>query len=347
MFQAPVRVSLDLTYVCDLRCIHCRTNTGEIPRHILKRMMTTEAIVALIRDLDAMRAFEITFTGGEPTLHPRFWEIAALARELRYASVTLITNAAAHSREDLDRIVDSGIRSVRVSIDGTAEVFARIRKRDVFDQVLANASYLRDRVPNFKILTTVMTANVDHVFSLVEVLRAAGFRRMDLILVRAHGRGGRNRLTLAEAQVRQIQRQVAEFRARVHPRDFKLSFNAPYLDAAEELGPVYDVVMYPYLVKDASIAISATGDVTMSRLYSPCPIGNVKSESIAAIWERGQRQLAQEAEGFSSDRLREIFWNFAGGTGSADGAAGTAGGSAAPAHSALLDRQIFDGAEIS
>jgi MoaA/NifB/PqqE/SkfB family radical SAM enzyme len=333
MFTAPVRVSLDLTYVCDLRCIHCRTNTGEIPGHILRRMMSVERIRSLIRELDELQAFEITFTGGEPTLHPHFYEIAAAGRELRYASITLITNAAAHTRAQLDRILDSGIRSIRVSIDGTRDVFLAVRKKDVFDKVVENAKYLRDRVPNFKLLTTVMTTNLDNVFELVDYLRAEGFKRMDLILVRAHGRGGRNHLTLDEEQVAQVQRRFVAFQSSVHRRDFDLAFNAPYVGDEVESGPVYDVVMYPYLVKDASIAISATGDVTMSRLYSPAPIGNVKQESIAEIWHRGQTALADEAESFSNDKLRDIFWNF------------SSGEAEDPELSALLDRQIFEDAE--
>jgi MoaA/NifB/PqqE/SkfB family radical SAM enzyme len=332
MFSAPVRVSLDLTYICDLRCIHCRTNTGEIPQHILRLMMTPERIIHLLHELDEMKVFEITFTGGEPTLHPKFWEIAAAARELRYASVTLITNAAAHSFEELDRIVDSGIRSIRVSVDGTAEVFRKIRKKDVFHRVMENARYLQRRVPNFKILTTVMTENLDDTFDLVNHLRDEGFRRMDLILVRAHGRGGRNGLTLSEEQVLDVERQVREFQARVHQADFDLAFNAPYLHGEEESGPVYDVVMYPYLVKDASLAISATGDVTMSRLYSPEPIGNVKTESLADIWTRGQSQLSEEADSFPADKLRDIFWSFD-------------RQEKAPSLSSLLDRQIFEDAE--
>ncbi|MFF9819386.1 hypothetical protein [Streptomyces sp. NPDC014006] len=38
-YRAPVRASVDVTYACDLRCIHCRTNTGEIPVHIRRRML--------------------------------------------------------------------------------------------------------------------------------------------------------------------------------------------------------------------------------------------------------------------------------------------------------------------
>lgn len=334
-YTAPVRASLDVTYACDLRCVHCRTNTGEIPAHIRRKMLSIEQLQNVMLDLDRMGTFEITLTGGEPTIRKGFWKLLDVVPKLRHSTVTLITNAAAHSRAQLDRIVDSGISSVRVSIDGTRKTFADVRLMDVFDTVIENSVYLRDRVRSFKVLTTVMKTNQHNVFDLVHYLRFQGFRRQDLILVRAHGRGGRNRLLLTEAETMAIHDKVAEFRRDVPSTDFDLNLNAPYLVPGEQLRPYQDVVIFPYLVRDSSIAISATGDVTMSRLYSAAPLGNVKDAPVQRIWAEGQQQLVEEQEEFTEERMREIFWDFA----SNDER------QALPLTS-LLDRQIFEGIEV-
>jgi len=334
-FTAPVRVSIDLTYVCDLRCIHCRTNTGEVPAHILRQMMSVPTIVQLVRDLDSLGTFEITFTGGEPTIHPDFWTIVEAATGLRYASITLITNGVSLTTEKMRRLFELGIHSIRVSVDGTREVFARVRKRDVFDRVMENCLFLQEHAPNFKVLTTVMTENFDDVFELVQYLWRAGIKRQDLILVRSHGRGFRNGLTLSREQVYEVQRRTQEFQAAVHRSEFDLNLNAPYLSPEPEDRIVYDVVMYPYLAEDASLAISATGDVTMSRLYSPSPIGNVKQQTISEIWSTGQARLVEEKSRLDPDELREIFWGFDQGS-----------SKSRSRYSALLDRQIFEGYEV-
>jgi MoaA/NifB/PqqE/SkfB family radical SAM enzyme len=335
--SAPVRASVDVTYACDLRCIHCRTNTGEIPVEIRRKMLTIEQLRDVMRQLDDARTFEITLTGGEPTIRKGFWELIEVVRELDFATVTLITNAANLTRNDLDRIVDSGISSIRVSIDGTRDTFAAVRKSDMFDQVIANSRYLRERVPSFKVLTTVMKTNLTNVLELTDFLRAEGFRRQDLILVRAHGRGGRNRLLLTERETLDLYDRVARFRDDVPALDFDLKLNAPYLVPGAALPAYQDVVMYPYLVKDTSVAISATGDVTMSRLYSPQPLGNVKEHRFAEIWRAGQAQLAMEQEEFDDERLRTIFWDFA---------AAESGDSTPIPLTSLLDRQIFEGYEV-
>lgn len=335
--SAPVRVSIDLTYICNLRCIHCRTNTGEVPLSILRKMMSVEQIIEVVRELDRMETFEITFTGGEPTIHPQFWDIVEGIGPLDFASLTLITNAVTLTAEAIDRLLAAGIDSIRISLDGTRETFRKVRKKDVFDQVVGNLRLLRGRVSNLKVLTTVMTANLDNIFDLAEFAAVEGLARQDLILVRAHGRGGRNRLTLSERQVMEVEREVLDFQARVHPGILDLNLNAPYLTPDEPGRMVWDVVMFPYLKKDASLAISATGDVTMSRLYSPHPIGNVKFERIDRIWASAQDELAAESEQFDHEQLREIFWNF-----QEEGRVGSNG----PAFSALLDRQIFGEANV-
>lgn len=335
-YSAPVRASLDVTYACDLRCIHCRTNTGEIPTHIRRKMMTVDQIRQVIHDLDEMNTFEITLTGGEPTMRKGFWDIISDNGALNHSTLTVITNAAYPSNEFAERIVQSGIASLRVSVDGTRQTFQDVRLKDYFDTVMERCVYFQSRIPSFKILTTVMRTNYHNVFDLVEDLKSRGIRRQDLILVRAHGRGARNNLLLTESQVMELAGRVADFRASTPEEVFDLNLNAPYLDPAEKFGMAQDVVMYPYMVPNTSIAISATGDVTMSRLYSSEPLGNVKYDSIQNIWRQGQDALDQEQQKYTAEELREIFWEF-----------GAAEGTSRPIPlTALLDRQIFEGAEV-
>jgi MoaA/NifB/PqqE/SkfB family radical SAM enzyme len=299
-------------------------------------MLSVDQIADVIRQLDRMKVMEITFTGGEPTVRKGFYSLLDCIPELEHATVTLITNAYALTQAQMDRIIDSGIHAVRVSIDGSRGAFEKVRLVDGFDRVLENAKYLAAGVPSFKILTTVMTTNYDEIFPLVDQLMEAGFRRQDLILVRAHGRGGRNMLLLSEAQTMNLLDDVDHFKAAIPPLGYELNLNAPYL--REDIIPRsgMDVVFYPYLVEGASVAISATGDVTMSRLASTEPIGNVKQDSLEEIWSRRAPFTEFSGEGFSPARLREIYWNFA----------AVESGAEEIALTSLLDRQIFEGAAV-
>lgn len=335
-YIAPVRASIDVTYACDLRCIHCRTNTGEIPVEIRRKMLTISQLKSVINDLNKMGTFEITLTGGEPTMRKGFWDLLPTIRQLDFSTVTLITNAARHTKDQLDRIIDGGIDSIRVSIDGTRRSFKDVRLVDAYEKVLENSQYLQRNVSSFKVLTTVMKTNLHNIFDLVDDLRRVGIKRQDLILVRAHGRGARNNLLLTESQTMRLHEKVKHFKEWVPRTVFDLNLNAPYLDPAEKPDSVQDVVMFPYLKQNTSIAISATGDVTMSRLYSSSPLGNVKYKSICDIWKEGQEQIETETQEFTQSELRDIFWDFA-----------AADGDSKPIPlTALLDRQIFEGYEV-
>ena len=329
--SAPVRVSIDVTYACDLRCIHCRTNTGEIPVHIRKAMLSIEQLEELILALDRMRVFEITLTGGEPTMRKGFWRLLELVPQLENATLTVITNAVNLRKSQKEALFNSGLKSLRVSIDGTRDVFAKVRLVDAFDRVIENCRLFQEKIENFKVLTTVMTTNYHDVWPLVNELRMAGIRRQDLILVRAHGRGARNGLVLSEEQAMELYREVKDFRDSVSPFEYDLNLNAPYLVNEGRISPIQDVVMFPYIFPDASLAISATGDVTMSRLYSPTPIGQCKTTSIEKIWAVSREALSAEAERNEVESLRKVFWSF----------------DEPPTRSdALLDRQVFEGYEI-
>ena len=246
-FSAPVRASIDVTYACDLRCIHCRTNTGEIPLAIRRKMLSVEQLQTVMRDLDKMKTFEITLTGGEPTMRKGFWDLLKIVPDLSFSETTLITNAATHDFETLDRIVDGGINSVRVSVDGTRSTFKDVRLVDRYEKVLENSVYLQKRLHSFKVLTTVMRTNLHNIFDLVDDLRSAGIKRQDLILVRAHGRGARNNLLLTEEQTMELHNKVQHFKAQVPKEVYDLNLNAPYLDPTVKPDAVQDVVMYPYL----------------------------------------------------------------------------------------------------
>jgi MoaA/NifB/PqqE/SkfB family radical SAM enzyme len=337
-YLAPVRTSVDVTYACDLRCIHCRTNTGEIPRHIRRKMLSVDELADVIRQLDDMNVFEITLTGGEPTIRKGFYTtILGTVGTLRYSTATLITNAANHSEDQILSIIAAGVRSVRVSIDGTAEVFRQVRLIDRYETVIRNLEIYARHVPSVKVLTTVMKTNLHDVMDLVRQLQSIGVRRQDLILVRAHGRGGRNSLLLTEQETLALYHEVEEFRRRTPSTEYDLNFNAPYLFPNMPRSEFDDVVMWPYLEQSSSIAISATGDVTMNRLYSSDPIGNVKDAKLQDIWERGREQLAQESLDYDEERLRKIFWQFPDADGERD---------ANYALTSLLDRQIFENAAV-
>jgi len=77
VFTAPLDAHLALTTRCNMYCKGCySTVKGGIPNDI--SIDTAKAIIDKLSDLGV---FSLSFGGGEPTLHPQIFEIAAYARQ--------------------------------------------------------------------------------------------------------------------------------------------------------------------------------------------------------------------------------------------------------------------------
>ena len=74
-------VSLELTYRCNLDCFFCYNDREKkgIP-------LSLAQYGSLLRDLARMQTLHLMLTGGEPMVHPHFFEIGALARDLGFVT---------------------------------------------------------------------------------------------------------------------------------------------------------------------------------------------------------------------------------------------------------------------
>jgi MoaA/NifB/PqqE/SkfB family radical SAM enzyme len=94
-----------------------------------------------------MMAFEIpylSFSGGEPMLHPHFFEMAQYVCS-RGSQLKVETNGHFLTPETAARLRDVGVKAVQVSLDGGSRAtFNRIRVLGEFDRVKEGIRHLRD-----------------------------------------------------------------------------------------------------------------------------------------------------------------------------------------------------------
>jgi MoaA/NifB/PqqE/SkfB family radical SAM enzyme len=97
---------------CNLNCTYCLL--GHEDRY-LRPVEEIAAELALGRE----RGIEkVSFTGGEPTLHPELPRMVSLARRMGYRQVVLVTNGLTLSIPGvLDRLVSLGVTAVGISFD--------------------------------------------------------------------------------------------------------------------------------------------------------------------------------------------------------------------------------------
>src|SRR3989338_4545934 len=127
------RTVWNVTRTCNLRCIHCYTDS-EARKY--SGELTTEEGKALIRDLARFEIPALLFSGGEPLSRPDLLELVATARSLGIRP-TLSTNGTLINDDTAKKIKEAGFTYVGISLDGIGEINDRFRGVDgAFDRAV-------------------------------------------------------------------------------------------------------------------------------------------------------------------------------------------------------------------
>jgi len=121
--DAPICLTWELTYACNLACVHCLSSSGRRD----PRELSTAECKAVIDELERMQVFYVNVGGGEPTVRRDFWELVDYAVAHR-VGVKFSTNGSRIDDERARWIAASDYVDVQISLDGaTAEVNDRVR----------------------------------------------------------------------------------------------------------------------------------------------------------------------------------------------------------------------------
>ncbi|QFZ17866.1 radical SAM protein [Saccharothrix syringae] len=143
----PQEVSLQLTYRCNLRCVHCyQWNEQGFFRDFSAQKQRTELDLSVVEEVlrvTAPRRSKLFLWGGEPLMHSRFGEVAELLE--RYPrTVNMCTNGLLFKRrlDDLLRIGEN--LNLLVSLDGLGEDHEALRGRGTFAKTTGNIRRMLD-----------------------------------------------------------------------------------------------------------------------------------------------------------------------------------------------------------
>ncbi|MEV5414216.1 mycofactocin radical SAM maturase [Thermopolyspora sp. NPDC052614] len=121
--DAPICLTWELTYACNLACVHCLSSSGRRD----PRELSTDECKAVIDELERMQVFYVNIGGGEPTVRPDFWELVDYATA-HHVGVKFSTNGVRITPEVAARLAASDYVDVQISLDGaTAEVNDAVR----------------------------------------------------------------------------------------------------------------------------------------------------------------------------------------------------------------------------
>jgi mycofactocin radical SAM maturase len=121
--NSPICLTWELTYACNLACVHCLSSSGRRD----PRELSTEECKAVVDELQRMQVFYVNIGGGEPTVRPDFWELLdyAITHDV---GVKFSTNGIKLDRARARQLASTDYVDVQISLDGaTPEVNDSVR----------------------------------------------------------------------------------------------------------------------------------------------------------------------------------------------------------------------------
>ena len=115
----------NITRTCNLRCVHCYSDSmaqqypGELDWEQMRKV---------VADLAVYRIPSLLLSGGEPLIHPRFFDLVehATAAGLK---LTISTNGTLITPEKAARLKHANVAYVGISLDGIGAIHDEFRQK--------------------------------------------------------------------------------------------------------------------------------------------------------------------------------------------------------------------------
>lgn len=145
----PKNMLLELSNICNHSCIFCANSKSTRGKKYIDNNLTKR----ILKEAYDLGTREVGFySTGEPLVDMNLEEYIKIAKSIGYEYVYITTNGALLNKERVKSLVESGIDSIKFSINaGTKEGYKFVHGKDDFEKVVNNLKYLDRYRKNKKI----------------------------------------------------------------------------------------------------------------------------------------------------------------------------------------------------
>ena len=286
-----VDFQIELTAKCNERCMHCY-----LPPFREKVTLDAEMVFHVLDEFTEMGGITITFSGGEPMLHPDFATFLKRAR-MNDLSIAILSNATLLSDRLLEVIREVNISLLQVSIYSlkpNEHDYITGMDKSLKKSLASIEKFLAADVP-VQVSCPVMMTNYR---SYADVLRWANGLGMkahtDYIMV-ARSDQSTDNLTerLREPQLRQLITAIVR-----HDMDYQEDTDESVRSATGRMVPARNPQDQVCGVGRSTLCLSATGRYYPCSCWRGMQVVDAMSASLSEIWSNSPEL----------ERLRRITW---------------------------------------
>jgi len=274
--DAPICLTWEITYACNLQCVHCLSSSGTRD----PRELSTAQAKAVLDELRDLQVFYINIGGGEPMIRKDFFEILEHA-ETNDIGVKFSTNGTYITAENARRLAAMNYLDIQISLDGVDAVTNdAVRGKGSYATAIAAMNHLRDaNFGQFKISVVVTRHNVDQLDAFKALADSYG-AQLRITRLRPSGRGADtwDELHPTQQQQRQIYDWLMKRGENVLTGDSFFHLNAfgeslPGLNLCGAgrvvclIDPIGDVYACPFVIHDQFKAGSLLSDGGFTKVW--------------------------------------------------------------------------------
>lgn len=186
-FFIPQHLSFELVEHCNLKCYYCYKSADAIK----KPYLSGKEIIRILQDLSDRGLRSIELTGGEPTIHPDFYDIFHFSAR-QFARVSVLTNGTRLNNR-IARLMGKYKNTIIVQTDldgSTPEMHDKIRgAARAFARVVQGIKLLASYGVNVRVAMNVTKENLYDIEKTLILAKTLGATWFTFSLVMDYGRG--------------------------------------------------------------------------------------------------------------------------------------------------------------
>ncbi len=303
--RKPITV-WNITRTCNLRCVHCYSDSqaqgypGEL---------TWPEMGAVVADLAAYQVPSLLLSGGEPLVHPRFFDLVDLASAAGL-KLTISTNGTLITPEKAARLKEANVAYVGISLDGIGQVHDEFRRKEgAFDAAVRGFRACHEVGQKTGLRLTLTRHTVQNIDRILDFIEEEAIQRVCFYHLVPAGRGSQLQVLRPEESRRALDTLIARVEAW-----HRQGVNRELLTVAQPADGAYLLLRmerenHPNLEQARRLLgwnggganssgrgianIDTQGNVHPDQFWQDIVLGNVKRMPFSAIWE-GRNQASAE-----------------------------------------------------
>jgi len=273
--SAPLKISMNMTKKCNLRCIQCFSDSGDLRDEEL----TTTDIYKLFDEMQKNGTFYICLGGGEPFTRNDLFDILNYGKKKQLA-ISIVSNGLLLTKEIITKLNQFDLDYLWISFEGLKENHEKLRGKNTFELTLKKLELLKKYYKGKTALR--MSINKYNINECADLVKIAEKYNIDLIRftpLLSFGRAKNQSLVINQEQYIKFLKNVKSIKS----------------DSVE--------IVYPNMNNDNKIWIGSNGfgchcgkeAIWLDELgnMSPCifwgekyNIGNIKKDGYMDIWNK-------------------------------------------------------------